>query len=107
MTEFEKQLECILEEYVKLDDKLDTWEKTEEFVVRKAKLLLQIVEKDFERRYPTNQTLEEKVKELLEEEGWKKADPEYFKEAIQWKAKEVSGIVMKELSNRISEEWNQ
>ena len=37
MTEFEKQLECILEEYVKLDGKLDTWEKTEEFVVRKAK----------------------------------------------------------------------
>lgn len=41
---FDEQLLCILEEYVKLGDKLDNWDDTDEFVKRKAKKLLLVVE---------------------------------------------------------------
>ena len=45
LTEFEKSLECVLEEYIKFDKTCDDWNETDDFVRRKAEKLLDIARK--------------------------------------------------------------
>ena len=51
LTEFEDALECICETYVEEDKKgnLETWEETDEFIRKKAKILLEYAKKELEK----------------------------------------------------------